>query len=294
MASSVRLSTEVFKHKKIGFVASDASDTACGGGLLRFTDGALSFDPRHRAFFSPLTPTLAVQSSALREAVSIMWMLNALAHLLPKRIVVFTDSQVAAAAIARGSRTPSVQAVARQIFMWCMRFGRLLLPCWAPRDTPIISESDARSRWVDTYDERTPTPVFIAADKLALNTWGKRISFDRQASHLNAMPPQELGYRLPFNALWHQPNCSGVDMFLQPTSSWQAHINFIHPARPTVGRVLTFLPATLSRTIVVIPLRVADGSQWWSNLTRLGGPGVVHITTEGDFLIVAVDHSPSR
>ena len=293
MASSVRLTTEVFNHKQIGFVASDASDTACGGGLLRYKDSTFAFDPKH-TFFSPLTPELAVESSALREATSIMWMIKALEHSLPKRVIVFTDSQVAASAIARGSRTRSLQAVARRIFMWCMHTGRLLLPCWAPRDSAIISEADARSRWIDVYDERTPTPVFLVANDMAFRAWGRHISFDRQASHLNAMPPPGMGPQLPFNAQWHQPGCSGVDMFIQPFSSWQRHINFVHPAAPTVGRVLSFLPATQSRTIVVIPLRIADGSQWWSNLVRFGGPGVVQVTHRDNFLIAAVDHSPSR
>lgn len=293
MASSVRVSTEIFKHKKIGFAASDASDTAGGGGLLQYTDGAFSFDPRG-TFFSPLTPELSEESSALREGTSIMWMLMAIQHLLPKRVVVFTDSQVAATAIARGSRVHSLQAVARRLFMWCMQFGKLLMICWAPRDTAVISESDARSRWVDTYDERTPTPVFLAANEMALRTWGKGVSFDRQASHLNAMPPHELGYKLPFNAQWNQPGCSGVDMFLQPASSWQAHVNFIHPAAPTVGRLLAFLPATQSRAIVVIPLRLVDGASWWSNMVRLGGPGVVQVARRDGFLIAAIDHSPAR
>ena len=136
----------------------------------------------------------------------------------------------------------------------------------------------------------TPPPVFLEADTLAQRFWGRSISFDRQATHLNAMPPSSMGARLPFNSLWNQPGSSGVDMFVQPVQSWQENINFVHPAAPTTGRLLTFLPATGAHTVVVFPslLRV---TAWWSPWTFPGGPGVLHVGELDGFVIVIVDHS---
>ena len=132
----------------------------------------------------------------------------------------------------------------------------------------------------------------MAADGIAVRLWGAHLSFDRQASHLNAMPPRSLGLRpLPFNSLWNQPGSSGVDMFLQPPESWMANINFIHPAAPTVGRVLSSLPVTLARSVVVIPCRLVDDCPWWANFAARGGPGVRHTERVLGFLLVAVDHS---
>ena len=241
-------------------------------------------------FFSVLPEDLRGASSSVREATAILWMLQSLWWRLPPRIVVFTDSRTAVLAIMRGSRTRALHRVAKEIFAWSMRRGVVVVTCWSPRSSALIDEADRRSRWVDPHDSRTPVNVFRAANDLALSTWGRPISFDRQASHLNAMPPRGLGPRLPFNSLWHQPGSHGVDMFLQPASSWQRHINFVHPSRPTIGRVLTFLPATGCRAIVVFPAALAH-AHWWATYATAGSPGVVSVFTVDAFVILAVDHS---
>ena len=291
MASSIRLDTSEFDHTNIAFLASDASETACGGGLLAYGAGAFEFDASG-TFFSHLTRHLVGASSGLREIVAIYWMLLALESRLPRRVVVFSDSRVACSAISRGSRCHPIQFVARLIFAWCLRRSVCLFACWSPRASDIITVADARSRWSDTYGQSTPERVFLAAERAAIRLWGSAPSFDRQASHINVMPPRSLGrHPLPFNSLWNQPGSDGVDMFLQPAASWQAHINFIHPAAPTTGRVLSFLPATSSRSVVVIPCRLADNCPWWSTFTMPGGPGVRHSERVLGFLVVAVDHS---
>ena len=219
----------------------------------------------------------------------------ALTVALQSRVIVFTDSQVACAAITRGSRVHAMQEISRRIFIWCLNNAIFLMPCWAPRESGIIRGADARSRWNDKYGQRTPESVFIEANTLAWRLWDAYISFDRMASHLNAMPPASWGVKqLPFNSLWNQPGSSGVDMFVQPPESWQSHINFIHPAAPTVGRVLSFLPATGARAIVVIPTRLVTGVAWWSNMTRIGGPGVVSTRQLDGFLIFAINHRRLR
>ena len=278
----------VIDTRVLGFLASDASDTACGGGLVRPSAGGFSFEPGME-FFSPLAPRFLRSASAVREAVAILWMLRALAHRLPGKIVVFCDSQSACEAIKRGSRSPELQAVVRDIFMWALHAGKIVFPCWVPRSSALIEEADRRSRWADVYGQLTPPEVFWTANELAVQLWGSPISFDRQASHINVMPPGPR-VKLPFNARWHQPGCADVDMFLQPRSSWAAHVNFIHPAAPTTGRVFTFLPFTRARIVVAVPTALTVG-RWWSSWAQRGGPGVVERLTVQDFTVVAVDHS---
>ena len=82
-------------------------------------------------------------------------------------------------------------------------------------------------------------------------------------------------------------------MFLQPHRSWLAHINFVHPATPTLGRLLSFLPHTRARTIVVFPSALARG-QWWTNMIRLGAPGVRFVRRIHGFVVVAFDHTRHR
>ena len=295
-ADNIYVDPSTFRLSGISFLASDASDTACGGGRVfaggEGGGGAYGFqlDPSS-AFFSPLTWRFIDAASAAREALAILWMLRALERTLLRRVVVFCDSLTACRAILRGSKSVQLHAVVRDIFIWCLRRGVVLFPVWVPRTSRLIDSADQRSRWVDTYDDRSPPEVFWTANELALRVWGLELSFDRQASHLNVMPPGA-AKKLPFNALWQQPGCQGVDMFAQPRESWRSHINFIHPARPTTGRVLTFLPFVQARAVVVFPLHM-DVGMWWSNWARRGGPGVLVRIVVEEFVVLAVDHSRS-
>ena len=79
-------------------------------------------------------------------------------------------------------------------------------------------------------------------------------------------------------------------MFAQPLASWRAHINFVHPAAPTVGRVLTFIPSVAARAVVVIPATSAR-YQWWSALTLVGAPGLLSSGVVNGFLVLAYDHT---
>ena len=158
------------------------------------------------------------------------------------------------------------------------------------RQSHIIQRADALSRIRDIYDTATPPEVFLAADNAALNAWGRRLSFDRQASHLNVMPPPGLGPKLRFNSLWLQPGSSGVDMFLQPRACWRREINFIHPARPTIGRTFTFLHNIGARAVVVFPAP-SNQATWWTSWAELGGPGVIDSFSVCGFRVVVVDHT---
>ena len=82
-------------------------------------------------------------------------------------------------------------------------------------------------------------------------------------------------------------------MFLQPARSWRQHVNFIHPAAPTLGRVFSFLPSVAARSVVVFNAVLADGA-WWANMARVGGLGVRSVRRVYGFVVVALDHSNLR
>ena len=284
------VNTSNINKEGLAFLASDASAVACGGGVVHEHDGNFSFDDGG-IFFSDFPRRIRGASSGLREATAILWMLRSLQHKLPPRILAFTDSQAARNAIMRGSRIKALQRVVMQIFLWSLARGTIVVPVWVPRTTQVIDEADRMSRWSDVFDRRTPPNVFVAANDLARECFGRPISFDRQASHLNVMPPRGMGPKLPFNSLWYQPGSHGVDMFNQPARSWLANVNFIHPAEPTTGRVLTFLQAIKARAVVVIPLAVAVGT-WWASFAQPESPGVLAFRIVEGFIVMAVLHEP--
>ena len=289
LASNIAVDASKFDTDAMTFLTSDAAVEAGGGGQLRPTASGWSFC-RKNVFFSRLPRPMHQASSTLREITIIFWMLVAMAHVCRKCVVVFTDSWGACAAIKRGSSCHDVQEVARNIFLLALRRGLVIFPCWLPREHAVMREADRRSRWVDPHPHRTPAEVFVVANNMAVRHFGRGVSFDRQATHMNVMPPPGMGPPLPFNARWHQPGCAGVDMFLQPVASWRAHVNYIYPAAPTTGRVFTFLREVGARAIVVCKADLAD-SAWWANYTREGGPGVLQSRWYLGFLITAVDHS---
>ena len=76
--SNVLVDPSSFMVDDIKFMASDASDTACGGGTLYpGVGGGFHFDPAE-VFYSELTVGLAKASSVLREITAIWWMLQSL------------------------------------------------------------------------------------------------------------------------------------------------------------------------------------------------------------------------
>ena len=289
-ARGAHIDTSRINTSGVAFIASDASEVACGGGrVVPVGRRSFRYDPTTR-FVSELPRRFVGHSSTVREANTVLWLLYSLLPSLPARVIAFTDSLSACNALSRGSRVPEIQAIVREIFVVCLWHNITLIPCWMPRSHAVIQEADRLSRIRDVYGDRTPAPVFAVAQQLAIETWGLPISFDRQASHLNVMPPEGQGPALPFNSRWLQPGSAGVDMFLQPLASWARHINFIHPAAPTLARVVTFLPRTYSRSIVVSPINLVR-NQWWSSWVTPGSPGVVTTTSVDSFFVVVLDYS---
>ena len=172
--------------------------------------------------------------------------------------------------------------------MWCIDKGKVCWPVWLPRDHYLIQEADRRSRLVIPHDDRSPVKVLLLANRIAQELWGKQLSFDQAASHRSAVVIG--GSRLPFNAFCMQPGAAGVNMF-RNLGSWRRNINYVYPPSPMTGRLLTFLPQTRAKSMVVFPS--PEGSKWWSYAVQKHSAGVVKSVSAHGFKIVAFDFSDS-
>ena len=179
-----------------------------------------------------------------------------------------------------------MQAVVEHIFYWCIRNRKLCWPVWLPRTHALIQEADRRSRLRVPHDDKSPTSVVVAANRMAWSLWRRPLSFDRAASNLTAISVS--GRRLPFNSYYEQPGSNGVDMFMQ-RHSWPEHINYVYPPLPTLGRLITFLPSTAARSIVVFPSPAPV--EWWSYAVRPDSVGVKRSIVVSGFHVVAFDFS---
>ena len=244
--------------------------------------------PSDELFLAEFSRSQQLFSSTLRELLGILWCLMATNGRTKPRIVFICDNWQTCRAILRGSKIQAIQNVAERIFFWCLMHNKSCWPIWVPRTHRLIKEADRRSRLRIPHDESSPPALVSYADKLALRLWGRGLSFDQAASHKSVIKPH--GRALPFNAVCFQPNAEGIDMF-RCLDSWAHNINYVFPPAPMTGRLITFLPSTAARTIVVLPLPVK--SAWWSYAVLPGAKGLIHRSQAHGFAVLAFDFSLS-
>ena len=271
-----------FDCQAVSFLAQDASETASGGGLILPTWEGLRF--QEQLFLAEFGRDMVGSSSTLRELLGIVWCIRATAHITRSKLVFLCDNRSACQAILRGSAKRPIQKLAEEIFLWCLHHGKTCWPVWVPRDHYLIQEADRRSRYAIPHDDRSPRYVVWAANRMAWEAWREPLSFDQAASHLSAVRVH--GHQLPFNAYCMQPGASGVDTFRQ-WGSWEDNVNFVYPPKPMTGRLVTFLPATNARSVVVFPKPVP--SAWWSYAIQPSADGVLMSAECGDFIIITFD-----
>ena len=277
-----------FDQRTVSFLFQDASESASGGGMLVPRAGAL-VPASGSLFLGEFDHALSRTSSTMRELMGIKWCLEATLNITNPKVIFLCDNWSACQAICRGSSLPHIQNLAEAIFLWCMLHGKTIWPVWVPRDHSLIQEADRRSRLSIPHDDRSPTNLVRMANTLALIAWREPLSFDQAASHRSAIEIE--GVQLPFNAYCMQPNASGVDMFAQ-WHSWTDNINYVFPPRPMTGRLITFLPTTKSRAVVVFKGPVPPA--WWSFAVQPGAHGVVTSTCAAEFIVILFDFSTDR
>ena len=275
-----------FDQRHVSFLFQDASLTASGGGIMYMRDNMLI--PSDELFLAEFSNDQQLFSSTLRELLGILWCLMATNGKTKPRIIFICDNWQTCRAIRRGSRIPAIQNVAERIFFWCLAHNKSCWPIWVPRTHRLIKEADRRSRLRIPHDERSPPALVSYSNKLALRLWGRGLSFDQAASHKSVITPN--GRTLPFNAVCFQPGAAGIDMF-RCTESWRSNINYVFPPTPMTGRLLSFLPTTLAKSIVVLPLPLATA--WWSYAVLPGAAGLIHRSHVRGFVVLAFDFSAS-
>ena len=273
---------ERFNAPSMSFLFQDASATASGGGFMQMVDGVLQ--PGEDLFLAEFSAEQAEWSSTLRELLGMLWCLRATGRLSKQRIVFICDNWQSCRAILRGSRVQQIQRVAELIFTWCLENGRVCWPIWVPRTHRLITEADRRSRLFIPHDDRSPPQLVKAANEWSVSLWRACLSFDQAASHMSAIVVG--GRTLPFNAFCFQPGAAGIDMFLC-LASWRGNVNYVFPPEPMVGRLFTFLPSTLARSIVVVKEPVHHS--WWSYAIQRGAAGLVGRKSLFGFAMFAFD-----
>ena len=273
--------------KHVSVLYQDASATASGGGIL--DKKGLWWTHRDELFLSQFSEAESELSSTLREILGISRCLMATEKISKYKIIFACDNLQSVQAIKYGSSTPEIQQVACDIFTWCLRNGKLCWPVWLPRTHHIIKEADRRSRLMIPHDQRSPIKVVQAANGLVVRLWKSGLSFDQMASHLTNVSVE--GERLPYNSFCFQAGAAGVDTFTQWVS-WRSNINYVYPPAPMTGRLLTFLPSTESRAIVVVPLPIPCA--WWTYALSQSAKGVVAQSRVDGFLITAFDFRASQ
>ena len=276
---------ERFNQQDVSFLFQDASQTAAGGGIMHMRGCTLI--PSQEMFLAEFSWLQQQLSSTLRELLGILWCIQATSGCTKTKLVFICDNWQSCRAILRGSRVKAIQDVAEQIFFWCLSNNKICWPIWVPRTHRLIQEADRRSRLRIPHDDRSPVALVAFADELAIKLWGRGLSFDQAASHKSAVRVR--GRVLPFNAICFQPKAAGIDMF-RCLDSWRYNVNYVFPPAPVVGRLMTFLPTTLARTVVVLPLPLSPA--WWSYAVLPGAPGLVHHSENHGFSVLAFDFSP--
>ena len=276
-----------FDPEAVSFLFQDASAFASGGGIMEIINGVLA--PGNDLFLAHFSDEQRRLSSTLRELLGILWCLVSTAAHTKPRVVFICDNWQSCRAILRGSRVPAIQAVAERIFLWCLRNNKVCWPVWVPRTHFLIQEADRRSRMSIPHDNRSPGAIVALANKMAQRLWGRDLSFDQAASHLSAVWVH--GHQLPFNSVCFQLGAAGVDMF-RCIGSWRAHINYVFPPRPILGRLFSFLPTTKAKAIVVVQLPMPNA--WWSFAVVPGAAGLIDRCDLAGFALFAYDFADDR
>ena len=159
-------------------LCQDASGSASGGGFLDRAGNLMR--PAPELYLSQFSLAERLASSTLREILGILRCLVATERSSKAKIIFACDNLQSVRAIKYGSRIPSIQRVARDIFTWCLRNGKVCWPVWLPRTHTFIREADRRSRLIIPHDERSPPPVVARANAIARSVWGLPLSLTRR------------------------------------------------------------------------------------------------------------------
>ena len=252
--------------KNVVIIASDASDTAAGGGqFIPAGDGDFVCAKRSHWMLQRKTRR---ESSSLREFKGIFTTLVAVDPPVGSLIIPIVDNKGVARNISHGSSVPGLQLYAKQFFMYCVRKGIVAHPLWFPRETKLIRGCDDDSRIIDNCDFSAAGGLFWEANAIAISIWGSGFTCDRFAS-ARQLQPINCHWKLPFNSRFYQPYSAGVDALAQ---HWSGEVNWVNAPYALVDRVYALIKAQQAVAAIVVPRR----DRRWLHIFRKEATGVVH------------------
>lgn len=233
-------------------VASDASDFAWGGRLLRFdARPSLEHDPARGVF----DEDHRTWSSAWRELAGVRGVLEAFIGPLESQVVDFqVDAQAAERIHFKGAslrRGPDgslyLHNLVLDIESLCRTAHIDLRLIWVPRELNQLADDD--SKVVDVWNYGLCSSEFRRLD----NRFGPH-TVDRFADVENAHLPV-------FNSRWVCRCSSGVDAM---TFDWGSDINWLHPPKVMIAAVVSKLRFDQGRGTLIAPWR--PSAFWWAIL----------------------------
>lgn len=183
-----------------------------------------------------------------------------------------TDSISTYALVARGgtSRSQRLHNLVRLIWAFCMLHDVSLQSQFVGSDAIVTSGTDALSRFDDPFDCQLRPHLF----KLIWQAFGP-LHFDRFASFRTAQCEPGADRRLPYNSLFLDEGCAGLDAL---TADWAGCTNYAFPPVPLISDVLAKVRSSRCKCVLVAP--VWPSQVWWPVLLELCegrlGLGSVH------------------
>lgn len=252
---------------------SDSSDTGSGAAMFKpakYEQGLLWKAVEGTRMYVRLTPQEIATSSCMREILGIERANLALVPPSCVKCVFVCDSQAALACLERGSRHPQIQAVVQRIFAKHLSARRVVTYVWNRRDTDIVKEADAISRWAvrDSCSHQISTEIFWKANDIAYQLWSKGFQLDAFADMHNVVPP-DTSRKLPFFSRFVAPYAENHNAF---DHHWKYRIAWVYAPFALLERIITLMYGQQARGAIVYP---RNSKQRWAKHLRQGAEGVL-------------------
>lgn len=194
------------------------------------------------------TRSLSSGDLELQAVRLVLESLNLYGRLAHQRILLHTDSTVAAAAITKGgSMSQPIQAALYELFWFCMRWHITLVPAWIPREENTLADALSK-RGGEACDWQLHPRIFNDIR----DAWGP-FTVDLFASDTNRQFE-------PYYTQYHTPYTHGVNAFAQawPGTSW------CNPPFAVMGRALRHAAMCRARIALIAPFW--PGAPWWHEI----------------------------
>ena len=169
-----------------------------------------------------------------------------------KHVRIYMDNSVSCSYISKlGGRTPELDNIAREIWIWCIERKIHLTAAHVPGLDNCEADEESRTRNIDT-EWTLKSQIFSEI----VQTFPE-ITVDLFASRLNNQIDRYVARR-------PDPNAFAIDAF---TLTWSHDVYYIFPPFSLLGRILQKVEEDEAEAVLVAPIWPTQA--WWPNLLRL-------------------------